>query len=148
MNEDIYFEISDSGNSIRICILDVENSQAEIECDTYWLKSKVIAKAGCFSGNFNAHLEKYDFEYFLIQLKLLYNKFDGSAVFNTIENQVNINIVGDGIGHLIAKCEIMDFAGNGNVLLFTINFDQSHLSKIINQLEIITNRYPVAKLSN
>ncbi len=84
----------------------------------------------------------------MIQLKLLYNKLDGSAVFNTIENQVNINIVGDGVGHLTAKCELMDFAGNGNVLLFTINFDQSHLPKIINQLEIITNRYPLVKHSN
>lgn len=148
MNEEIYFELSDSGDSIRICINGLDNSDTEKDCGIYWLKSEIFVKAGGFSGNFKASLENFDFEDFLKQLKSLYIKLDGSAVFQTIENQVKINIVGDGIGHLSAKCELMDFAGSGNVLLFKINFDQSHLPKIINQLEIITNKYPVVKHSN
>jgi len=56
--------------------------------------------------------------------------------------QVEIKIVGDGIGHLHAECEVMDYAGTGNKLELEINFDQTHIPKIINQLEKITNRSP------
>ena len=36
----------------------------------------------------------------------------------------------------------MDIAGIGNKLEFEINFDQTHIPKILNQLEKINNRFP------
>ena len=67
---------------------------------------------------------------------------NGIATFHTLESQVEIKIVGDGIGHLKAECEVMDYAGTGNKLVFEINFDQTHIPKILNQLEKITKKFP------
>lgn len=83
-----------------------------------------------------------DFESFKTELTKLYEKLNGIATFSTLESQVEIKITGDGIGHLSAECEVMDYVGIGNKLEFKINFDQTHIPKILNQLEKITNRFP------
>lgn len=59
-----------------------------------------------------------------------------------MENQVDIKIKGDGIGHLNAECEVMDFAGMGNKLIFEINFDQTHIPKLLNELGKIISKFP------
>ena len=76
------------------------------------------------------------------ELIKLYDELNGIAKFNTFESQVEIKIIGDGIGHLNAECKVMDIAGIGNKLEFEINFDQTHIPKILNQLEKINNRFP------
>jgi len=140
--ENIYFEISESGNFIRIELIKQSNPNAELDWDKNWLKGLVKVKAGGFSGEFKADFMTVDFVSFKNELTKLYDKLNGIATFSTLESQVEIKIVGDGIGHLNAECEVMDYAGIGNKLEFEINFDQTHIPKIINQLEKITNRFP------
>ena len=83
-----------------------------------------------------------DFVSFKNELSKLYDKLNGIATFQTLENQVYIKIFGNGIGHLNAKCVVMDDAGNGNRLEFEIDFDQTHIPKILNQLEKIVAKFP------
>jgi hypothetical protein len=143
MNEEtIFFEISESGNFIRIDLIGFNHPNAELDWDKNWLKGLVKVKAGGFSGEFKADFMTVDFLSFKNELKKLYDKLNGVATFYTLESQVEIKIVGDGIGHLNAECEVMDNAGTGNKLEFEINFDQTHIPKIITQLEKITNRFP------
>ena len=145
MNENsTYFEISENGNLIRIDILGLNYPNAEDDWDRNWLKSIISAKAGAFSGNFKADLMTTDFETFKNELTNLYDKLKGIATFNTLESQVDIKITGDGIGHLKAKCEVMDYAGIGNKLEFEIDFDQTQIPKIVNQLENIITKFPVS----
>ena len=142
MNEETtFFEISESGNFIRIDLIGFNDPDAELDWDKNWVKGFVKVKAGGFSGEFKADFMTVDFISFKNELIKLYDQLNGTATFNTFENQVEIKIVGDGIGHLKAECQVMDYAGMGNKLEFEINFDQTHIPKIVNQLEKITNKY-------
>lgn len=140
--ENIYFEISENGNFIRIELIKQSNPNAELDWDKNWLKGLVKVKAGVFSGEFKAEFMTVDFVSFKNELEKLYYKLNGIATFHTLESQVEIKIIGDGIGHLNAECEVLDYAGTGNKLIFEINFDQTHIPKILNQLEKITDRFP------
>jgi hypothetical protein len=141
--EQLKLEISENGDLIRIDIIGLENPNAVLDYDMDWIKSNITVKAGRFSGYFSASLMTNDFEVFKSELEILYNKLDGIALFQTLENQIYIKVVGDGIGHLNAKCRFMDFAGHGNELIFEMNFDQTQIPKIINQLEKITKKYKI-----
>ena len=143
MNEErTFFEISDSGDLIRIELIGLNYPDAELDWDRNWLRSFVKVKAGVFSGEFKADFMTVDFVGFKNELANLYEKLNGIAIFQTLESQVEIKIVGDGIGHLNAKCVVMDGAGIGNKLEFEISFDQTHIPKILNQLKNITNKFP------
>ena len=106
----------------------------------------ISVKAGPFSGKFKANLMTTDFEMFKNGIIELYNKLDGVATFYTLESQVDIKIMGDGIGHLTAQCEVIDNVGVGNKLEFEIDFDQTQIPELINQLEKITKEFPVKEL--
>ncbi|MBO6793049.1 MAG: hypothetical protein JJ895_04005 [Balneolaceae bacterium] len=139
-----YFELKDSGDFIRIDLLKLSHPDAELDWDNNWIKSNVTVKAGAFTGQFDAELMTTDFEKFKQELSRLYDKLDGTALFDTLEGQVVIKIKGDGIGHFEADCSVMDFAGTGNKLEFEINFDQTIITKMVNQLEGITNAFPIS----
>ena len=143
MNEEnIFLEIEESGDFIRIELIDFSHPNAELDWDKNWVSGFVNVKAGAFSGVFKADFMTVDFVSFKNKLAKLYDKLNGIATFHTLESQVEIKIVGDGIGHLKAECEVMDYAGTGNKLVFEINFDQTHIPKILNQLEKITKKFP------
>lgn len=139
----LYFEIKESGNLIKIEIVGLQYPSADDHWDRNWLTCIVYVKAGVFAGKFRANLMTTDFELFKRGMIKLYDKLDGVATFYTLESQVDIKIIGDGIGHLEAQCEVMDNVGFGNKLNFKINFDQTQIQGIINQLEKITNEFPI-----
>ena len=142
-NETTYFELKDSGDFIRIDLLNLTYPDAELDWDRNWIKSKVTVKGGVFSGQFETELMTTDFDRFKQQFSQLYDNLDGVAIFDTIEGQVNIKIKGDGIGHFEASCMVMDYAGTGNKLDFEINFDQTLIPNIVGQLNNITKTYPI-----
>ena len=141
MNDLSFFEISGNGNYIKIELLGLNHPNAELEYDANWIGGNVSVKAGAFSGKFKADFVTSDFPSFKKQLEKLYENLNGFAEFYTLENQVEIKIKGDGIGHLNADCEVIDFPGFGNQLKFQIEFDQTHLPVIINQLTQIESKY-------
>ena len=147
-NNTIYFEIKDSGDFIRIDLLNLTYPNAEDDWDRNWIKSKIKVKAGAFTGVFQAELMTTDFEKFKQEISKLYEKLDGRANFDTLEGQISIKIKGDGIGHFEADCFVMDFAGTGNKLDFEINFDQTMITDIVSQLDNITKVFPVQGFEN
>ncbi|MEO8236390.1 MAG: hypothetical protein ABI549_13315 [Flavobacterium sp.] len=140
--ETTYFEITESGDFIRIDLIGLNYPNAELDWDRNWISGIVKVKAGVFSGEFKADFMTVDFFSFKNELVKLYDNLNGIATFHTLESQVEMKIVGDGIGHLNAECVVMDNAGNGNKLKFEISFDQTHVPKILNQLEKIVNKFP------
>ncbi len=145
MTEDnsTYFEISEGGNLIKIEVFGLQYPNTDDDWDKNWLNCMIPVKAGVFSGKFRANLMTTDFGTFKNGIINLYNKLDGVSAFYTLESQADIKIIGDGIGHLEAQCEVMDNVGFGNKLNFKINFDQTQIQGIINQLEKITNEFPI-----
>jgi hypothetical protein len=139
-----YFELKDSGDFIRIDLLKLTYPDAKLDWDNNWIKSNVRVKAGAFTGQFDIELMTTDFEKFKQELSRLYDKLDGTALFDTLEGQVVIKIKGDGIGHFEADCSVMDYAGTGNKLEFELNFDQTIIPELVRQLDTICKHYPIS----
>lgn len=143
INDDsTFFEISDNGNLIRIELVKYNHPNAELDWDKNWVCGIVNVKAGAFSGEFQADFMTLDFVVFKNEMEKLYDKLNGIATFHTMEEQVLIKITGDGIGHLKADCVVMDYTGIGNCLKFDVEFDQTHIPGILNQLNRIINKFP------
>lgn len=83
-----------------------------------WLPSHITIRTGGFHGNFSADLDSWGFARFATELKSLYADLKRSATFTTYERQLELTIVGDGIGHMRLHGEAMDYAGTGNKLIF------------------------------
>jgi len=62
---------------------------------------------------------------------------------NANENQIEINCVGDGLGHFAVDCETMHQAGIGNELNIEMTFDQTAIPNLVRQLDNITKTFPI-----
>lgn len=142
-NDGAYFEISDSGDFVRINLIKLALPDAEHDWDKNWLDASVVIKAGGFSGQFNTQLMTVDFENFKQELKSLYTKLDGTANFSTMEGNINIRMKGDGRGHIASECKLMDHPGTGNKLEVRIDIDQTYIPILIRQLDNIVQIFPI-----
>ena len=142
--ETIFFELKGGGDFLKIEVIGFAYPDTKDDWDRKWVKSKASLKAGGFTGQFACDLMTSDFQKFKEQLSELYEKMNGIAIFDTIEDQIKIKIKGDGIGHFEADCKVMDSAGIGNSLEFFLEFDQTYIPAIINQLENITRTFPTS----
>jgi hypothetical protein len=140
---DLYFEIQDRGDIIRIEPIQATDNNPRIDTDDYWIKSKVIVKGGAFSGIYSAEFTAADFLLFKRDIERLYREFNGTAKFEPLEGQLILDIHGDGLGHFEVTCKATDQLSNGKTLSFVITFDQTELPLLKNQLEKITTAFPI-----
>ena len=138
-----YFEINDGTDFIRIDVIKQNFPNTELDWDKNSVNCVISVKAGAFSGKFDADLMSTDFELFKKELEIVYENLNRTAIFEGIESQVTIRIEGDGIGHLKTRCWLGDYAGTGNELNCELNFDQTGLPKLIEQLDKITSEFKV-----
>lgn len=109
-----------------------------------WLPSRIAVRAGAFHGEFPADLDVWAFSRFAGQVRELHKTLKGTAVFSTYEQQLELVLVGDGLGHISVNAEAMDYAGTGNKLIFCLGIDQTHLPALLKDLESIVTEYPPA----
>ena len=140
---DLYFEIFDSGDLIRIEPVQVYDDVSQLDWDRNWVRTKVIVKGGVFSGQFTADFMTTDFELLKRDLKSLDKDFKGTGKLEPLEGQLILNIIGDGLGHFEVNCKATDQPGYGGTLAFTLSFDQTELSRLINELDKITKAFPI-----
>jgi len=143
MRENIYFEITDGPDIIKIEPLEWCHPNAEMDWDKNWVYSKITVKGGAFRGQFTCNLITTDFELFKRELGKLYDNLKGQASFKTLEEQIYIKIDGDGIGHFNTECELMDDAGIGNKLVVKMTFDQTQIPIFVQQLNNIIKEFPI-----
>ncbi len=144
MDNDLYFEIADSGNMVRIEPLELINYNSTLDWDNNWIKTRVTLKAGAFTGQYVTDMMTVDFERFKQELTPLYENLGGSASFSDLEQALELKIKGDGIGHFQLDVVACDSPGiYGSTLEFTMSFDQTILKSIANQLERITKAFPI-----
>ena len=143
-NSDSYFEIKgiNENDFIRIDVNGLKYPLAELDWDKNVLDLVVKLNVGAFSANLSTDIMTTDFEVFKRELKYLYDNLKGTATFEGIEADLTINIQGDGIGHLYAKCFLTDSIADGNELNCEIGFDQTQIPELIKQLEKITTEFP------
>ena len=140
---DIYFEITDAGDLIRIEPFHLTNPKAQLDWDRNWIKTKVTVKGGVFSGEFVGEFMTTDFEIFKRQLKKLDQDFNATATFQPLEQQLTLKIKGDGLGHFDVDCEAAPQSHLGQTLTFSMNFDQTYIKELVKQLDKITKAFPI-----
>jgi hypothetical protein len=143
MEDEIYFEITDGPDIIKIEPLQWTHANADNDWDRNWIRSTVTLKGGAFRGQFSCDLFSSDFELFKRELKKAYDKLNSTVTFKTIEGQIEIKCIGDGLGHFKVDCEAMDEAGIGNKLSVTMSFDQTSIPDLVRQLDKITKIFPI-----
>jgi len=107
-----------------------------------WLPARVTVKAGVFSGQYTCDLDGGAFSRFASELRELHRTLKGTAEFSSYEEQIELSLVGDGLGHVAVKGEAMDIAGTGNMLRFHLEIDQTELQPLLRDLEAIAARHP------
>jgi len=141
--QEIYFEIFDAGDIVRLEPKRLVREGSEVDYDNNWIVTTVTVKGGKFSGQFDAEFMTIDFEKFKQELRPLYDNLNGSATFSGLEGQLELKIVGDGIGHFEVRVVACDHPGYGAQLSFIMGLDQTSIKELVNQLDKITKRFPV-----
>ncbi|SFT40186.1 hypothetical protein SAMN05216474_0358 [Lishizhenia tianjinensis] len=139
-----YLELSDSGDLVRLESIELIKYDSDIDWDKNWLKTQVTVKGGKFSGQYLGEFMTFDFEKLKQELSRLYDNLKGTANFNDLEGYLELKIEGDGIGHYEVEVKACDQPGiNESTLTFTMNIDQTELKELINQLDRITQQFPI-----
>jgi len=142
--QDIYFEISDSGDLVRLEPMELIQYDSDIDWDKNWIKTKLTIKGGKFSGQYFGEIMTVDFEKFKQELSKLYDNLKGIVNFKDLEGYLDLRIVGDGIGHFEVNVDACDQPGIlGSNLNFKMAFDQTEIKELVNQLDRITKLYPI-----
>jgi hypothetical protein len=126
--QDLHFEISDSGNLIRLDNFKIRGREE-------WVTADVTVKNPVFKGFFAADFQLYDFESLKNDFLQLVNDFNGVAKLTPLEDGLILNMKGDGLGHFDIKCEAANY--NYGSLVFNFSFDQTQLPRLINELDKI-----------
>lgn len=86
----------------------------------------------------------YDFHNFKQELAKFYDNLNETVEFKDLEGYLNLKIIGDGLGHFEVIVNACDHPGiNGAHLSNTLNFDQTQLKKLLNQLNRIIKHFPI-----
>ena len=112
--------------------------------DGNWINTRIRIKVGGFAGDYSAQLRNVDFLYFKSGLERLYDKLDGYASFECLEEYLHIIIKGDGFGHYMANCVANDSPGiNGHELRFSLEFDQTEIHSLTRMIEDLLKEFPI-----
>lgn len=107
-----------------------------------WLDASIRVVAGAFRGCVSASLVTIDFPRFRQELEALHQTLDGTAIFDTIECQLEIECTGNGRGGINVTGIVQDRPGGGNKLRFDFDIDQTFLSALIRQIQELEELYP------
>jgi hypothetical protein len=121
----------------------VSRSTAPDYWDGNWLSCQVRIASGGFRGRYPANLRTEELERFHAEVQVLYESLTGAAHLQTMEEQLTLELEGDGRGHVQCRGEARDVAGTGNLLRFLLMLDQTQLFGTMVQLSELLNLYPV-----
>ena len=111
--------------------------------DGNWIDSTVVVVAGDFRGEYGACLRAEEFISFRRDLERLHEELRGQGRFHSMEEWVSIDLAGDGRGHFSGICCLRDRAGDGNRLECQVEFDQSDIPAMLDDLRKIETAFPV-----
>ena len=111
--------------------------------DGNWLTCRIEAAVGGFKARVDADLRSEEFVELHDQLSAINERLSGEAKFTTLEGWLAMDMSIDRLGHVTARCELLDEPGVGNRLDFTLNLDQTYLSPILAGLKAIILAFPV-----
>jgi hypothetical protein len=128
---------------LTIALIDRAHMGASDYWDGNWISATVNLVAGGLCGTISCFLRAEELGFFFDQLTNLQQTLHGTAEFTTMEQQLYIQLTGNGRGHMTVRCVIQDQPGVGNRLDCTLNTDQSFTRETLRQLAVAVRVYPV-----
>jgi hypothetical protein len=134
-----------SGSGMQLTLEPTSRSHAGAAdfWDGNWLNCRVTVTAGGFRGEYVASLRSNEFVAFRRDLEKLYEVLHGQGGFHSMEEWVELQVIGDGRGHFRGTCRLRDEAGIGNLLECALEFDQSDIPEMLKGLRRIERKFPV-----
>jgi hypothetical protein len=111
--------------------------------DGNWIDCLIMATVGGFRAEYVACLRAEELAGFQRDLERLHRDLSGRGGFKSMEDWLTLEVSGDGRGHFKGPCRLRDRAGDGNSLLFEIEFDQTDILGMLEQLRKIASDFPV-----
>lgn len=144
LNE-LTFEIKEGGAFLKITPLNLVDYNSPDIYDDNWIRVHIEVKSSFLSGNYGAFFQVADFYNLRDNLTKLYENFNEKMVFTNLEYDLQIEVEGDGFGHF--KTKILAFEQHSDTKLeYVINIDQTHIAKMLIQVERIIKLYPKANI--
>lgn len=128
---------------IEVTILGYERQPSGDRDDDNWLTVQVSISAGGFRGSFGASFRTVEIVGFRDQLAKLCETLKGRAVFDTIENQLMLQIDGNGLGSMQVSGEAWDESSVGNQLKFEIRTDQTDVAAALRDVNAVIQAFPI-----
>jgi hypothetical protein len=128
---------------IEVTVDGYERSPAGEYYDDNWLRVRICVSVGAFSGEYAATFLTDELASFKVQLEKLYQSLKGTASFTTMEEQLSLQISGNGKGAIQAQGDAVDDSGNRNKLYFAFHIDQTYLQSTLQELQGVTELFPV-----
>lgn len=100
----------------------------EIKSSNYYVKGKTWASTGNIYDFYNS-------------LKICQKKISGQVKFETYEDNLSFSLEYDSLGHVNVSGVFTENFVENNVLKFEFKTDQTFISKTIDELEIIYQKY-------
>jgi len=128
---------------LEISVAGYERAASGDYHDDNWLRVNVSIAAGAFRGSFGATFQAADLLGLYTDLSQLHETLSGRVRFETLEDQLSLEFVGNGRGSIELQGEAQDQAGIGNKLIFAIGLDQTQLHQSVQSLRAAVAAFPV-----
>jgi hypothetical protein len=132
----------DGGDRLTVEIVGYLAPEPESPIDADWLRCSVEVSAGAFQGAFPALLRVDELEGLYAIIDRLYDDLRGNDSWHTAEGQIELDLGGDGLGHITVRARCSDVAASDNRLMLTLTLDQTLLFGTRVELAEVLARYP------
>jgi hypothetical protein len=99
-----------------------------------WFSADVRIACGIWQGVFRWQFYKGELQQFAHELDRLYQTLSGTAKLIPMEPNLELEMAGDGKGHVIVKGKACAEFGTGTYLVFRLELDQTELPTIVKSL--------------
>lgn len=99
-----------------------------------WFAANVRVASGIWSGGFRWEFHKGELHQFAEELDQLYRTLLGTAKLIPMEPNLELEMTGDGKGHITVKGQARAEFGTGTYLTFRLEVDQTELPIIVKSL--------------
>jgi hypothetical protein len=94
-----------------------------------WMTATLEVSAGAWGGACGAWFHQGELRQFASEIEKLYDSLTGTAVLDPLEPYLELNLTGDGKGHVLVSGQAQDHPGA--ILKFRFELDQTELPAIV-----------------
>lgn len=128
---------------IEIEVLERSYPDSTNNWDKNWITSVVHITIPGYVAQFTCELRTDELAEFADELAVMHENLEGTAAFKHIEGAICMKGTIDHLGRILWEAETCYPPGDGAVLQFEFNSDQSYLTSLIRQLHTILSSFPV-----